>query len=175
MIIAKKIFNICYLLQGLIMHSSQFRLKDPKLKDKRVVVLGNSYSGTDVTQNCVGLARSVVNVFRRPYLVVRRLVRFKSEKCGKNQFHVAPIDCVEFKRSNSFEGKTAEERAKMREATCVLNHEQVDKTKSHPELFYDMSVDAEVRVTIADNYWAFVKQKKITPKKGTNKLKNSNF
>ncbi len=148
------------------MHSSEFRLKDQRLHNKRVVVLGHSYSGVDITQNCVDLASSVVNVFRRPYLVVRRLVRFKSALTGPNQFHVAPIECVEFKRSCSIAGKTAEERRKMREGACALNHEQVDEAKSHPELFYDTTADDEMRITIADNYWDFVKQNKITPKKG---------
>ena len=71
---------------------------------------------------CVGHASSVVNVFNRPYLVARRLIRFKTNatQSKENVFNVAPMDCVFFTRHVKNDGETAEEKMKLLDMTKIV-------------------------------------------------------
>ncbi len=163
-----------YFSTGLQLHSSKFFLNHPKLKDKKVLVLGVSYSGADVAQNCVGHASSVVNLFTSPYFVIRRLIRCKkaSTREKDNYFNVIPVDCFDFTRSLQYVGETEEEKMDvMKKIMNIANPEQVNKELSHPALYYNINEEKTLRITIADNYWDYVKQRKLTPKKGLLKLK----
>jgi hypothetical protein len=155
---------------GLILHGSKFELNDERLKDKQVVVVGHSYSATDVSANCVGTAAKVTNLFRRPYLVTTRLIRFKSEinKNKKNSFHVVPIDFISFRRAGSLCPDPSEEGYNnfKRTYSQTVNVEQSNKEKSHPELYYDFEAEDEIRESISDNYYGFVKKGLVHPKKG---------
>jgi len=135
-----------------------------------VLVLGNSYSGADVSQLCVGHASSVVNVFNRPYLIARRLIRFKNNvtQYKENVFNIATLNCLFFTRHLKNDGETKEEKMKiLNDLLKCVNPEQTNIVKkSHPALFYDLNGE-EPRITIADNYWDYVKQNKIIPKKTT--------
>jgi len=156
--------------KGLILHGSKFKLNDERLKDKNVIVMGHSYSATDISANCVGTAATVTNLFRRPYLVTPRLIRFKSElnRNKKNSFHVVPIDFLIFRRVSTLcDAQTPEG---IREFNCKhlkqINVEQSNKEKSHPELFYDFETEDEIRESISDNYYGFIKKGMVKPKKG---------
>jgi cation diffusion facilitator CzcD-associated flavoprotein CzcO len=154
---------------GLTLHGSQFKLNDERLKGKKVVVLGHSYSATDISANCVGTASTVTNLFRRPYLVTPRLIRFKSEinKNKKNSFHVVPIDFLIFRRVSTLCDPQTPEAIKEfnRKHLMQINVEQSNKELSHPDLYYDFDED-EIRESISDNYYAFVKKGEVKPKKG---------
>lgn len=149
--------------QGLILHSSQFKLNDERLKNKKCIVLGNSHSAVDISSQCVGIANNpVTNIFRRPYLVISRFLRFKSEINAntKNSFHVVPSDFISFRRSLT-NSKTQTDQPNLN------NAEQTNKELSHSELYYDLNVEKEVRESVSDNYYGFVKSEHIKPKKGT--------
>ena len=155
--------------KGLLLHCSQFKLNDERLKGKNVVVIGHSFSATDMSANLVGTAATVTNIFRRPYLVTPRFIRFKSElnKNKPNSFHVVPNDFVVFRRAVFlYEPQTPEEfRAFNRKHLAQMNVEQSNKEKSHPELFYDFDVETEIRQSISDNYYGMVKRGDIRPKR----------
>lgn len=91
--------------QGSILHSANFRSNDARLRNKRVVVVGNSYSGVEISSNLVGHCQSVVNVFKRPYLVFPRLLKFQVER---NMFRIIPIDLL-FSRDLTYSNRTPEE------------------------------------------------------------------
>ena len=156
---------------GLILHGSKFELNDERLKDKQVVVVGHSYSATDISANCVGTVAKVTNLFRRPYLVTTRIIRYKSEinKNKKNSFHVVPIDFFSFRRTGSLCPDPSEEGYNnfKRTYSQTVNVEQSNKEKSHPELYYDFEAEDEIRESISDNYYGFVKKGLVQPKKGS--------
>ncbi|MBN3779009.1 NAD(P)-binding domain-containing protein [Burkholderia sp. Ac-20345] len=59
---------------GGVLHSSQYRDRDAFL-GKRVVVVGMSFSGTEIASDLAGHAKSVTQVIRRPYWIVPKDVR----------------------------------------------------------------------------------------------------
>ena len=40
----------------------------------------------------------------------------------------------------------------------MVNVEQTNRELSHPDLFYDLSVEKEIRESVSDNYYGFVKR-----------------
>ena len=158
--------------KGLILHSSQFKLDDERLRGKKCVVLGHSHSAVDVSVQCVGIASNpVTNIFRRPYLVISRFLRFKSELNANktNYFHLMPSDFFSFRRSLTYpEVAQSKEDSygKIEKYIKMVNVEQTNKELSHPDLFYDLSVEKEIRESVSDNYYGFVKSGHIKPKKG---------
>ncbi len=154
--------------KGKLMHSSHFKLNDEGLKSKRVLVVGCSHSGADISSQLAEHASRVMNVFRRPYLITRRFVRFQKPEDKKGVFHIIPVDMFTntrgFKASSSL---TKEEKKNYYLKTLsILNLEQTSREKSHPELFFDLEKEAP-RIAISDNYYGFVKQGKILPKKSS--------
>lgn len=155
---------------GTIMHSSNFSLNDERFKEKNVVVVGCSYSGADISANLVKVAKSVTNIFRRPYVVVPRLIRFKSDETRDKPctFNILPNDFLLFQRKFSAVNNelTATERAEVR-ANCVsmINPEQADPEKSQ-DLYYDYYKEGkDLRLSVSNYFYEFVKQKKIVAKK----------
>lgn len=156
--------------KGIIMHSSKFRLNDEKLKSKKVIVVGHSYSATDISSYLVDHASEIVNVFRRPYLVSQRLMRQKSnlnlEK--PNQFHIIPIDFFWFNRAITYNGSVTHQEIidfNLKNLK-IVNYDQTDLNRIHADVYYDMSLDYDVKASVSDNYIGYVKQNRIIPKKG---------
>lgn len=101
---------------GLVLHSSQFRFNDDRLRGKRVVVVGNSYSGVEISANLVGHCQSVTNVFKRPYLVFPRLLNFRVER---NMYKIIPIDLL-FSRDLTYSDRTPDEQRRFKIALYKL-------------------------------------------------------
>ena len=158
--------------EGLILHSSQFKPDDERFKSKKVLVLGHSFSGADISQHLVDHAASVVNVFERPYLVTRHLVKTPTSK--PNVFNILPSDFYFFNRAATY--KSVEEKHEfVLNKMLTINAEQLDKEKCPPALFYELDAnETDVRITFADNYYSFVKQGKIVAKKANLKRFASN-
>lgn len=152
--------------KGLIMHGSQFALNDPRFKSKRVLVVGCCHSGTEISSHLVDHADCVTNIFNRPYLFARRFIRFKSDKCDKNHFHILPIEMFlnnrAFRPPNSL---SKEDKKKYYiHKMSILNREQTDINKSPPDIYFDLEKEIP-RVSISDDYFGFVKKGKIKTKK----------
>jgi len=152
--------------RGTIMHSSDFRPDDERLKSKRVLVVGCSHSGADICSHLAELAGRVVNVFRRPYIVTRRFVRFQKPGDKKGVFRILPMDLLVNARGFKAPGSLtkAEKRDYYLRTLATLNLEQTNREQSPAELFFDLEKEAP-RVSISDNYYGFVKQGKIVPRK----------
>lgn len=150
------------------MHSSSFKLNDAKLKSKNVLIVGCSHSGADIASHLVDHASSVTNIFNRPYIITRRFIRFKSESIQNkpNVFHILPVD--QFLNTRSFRAPKhltkAEKKEYYNNLLSLLNLEQTNKDKSHPELYFNTEKESP-RVAISDNYYGFVKEGKIEPRK----------
>lgn len=153
--------------KGIQLHSSKFSLKDSSLKDKNVVVLGCSLSGTEISASLVGHAKSVTNIFPRTYLVTPRLIKFKT-KPGP-EFKILPIDIALNRRSFNFGDPSipSEEIEKQKkEMLYQIFPYQTDKNKSHPDLFVDLEIPNQILLkSISDYYIQHVQENKIRPVK----------
>jgi cation diffusion facilitator CzcD-associated flavoprotein CzcO len=173
--------------QGVILHSADYRSRDDKLLKKKVVILGNSYSGVEIASHIVGHAKTVTNIFKRPYLVLPRLLRLpyyenehdnnnsktpqsqmdpediEQEKKGNKCFRIIPIDLI-FGRELTFGAKTpAEERENKIKLYSTLCPHQTNKEKSLPSMYYELNNDDPIREAVTDNYYPYIMQKKIIP------------
>lgn len=154
---------------GIITHSSQFRLDDERFKSKDVIVVGGSLSGADVTTLLVGHAKSVVNIFKRTPLILSNLVK-REIKPSSGQFSIVPYDSVFFTRENTYppDGLTPEQAtAGMRNFFKDLFPEQTNKTLCPDEnLHVDLDDEnTQLIVSRSDFYLDYVKQKRVRPLK----------
>jgi dimethylaniline monooxygenase (N-oxide forming) len=155
--------------KGQIMHSSQFQLNDPNLKEKNVLLLGFNVSGIDISTNLVGHAKSITNVLSRPYLVAPRLIATKLD--ARSKFVVTPFDLYFYKRCIAFQSKqmaglSKEEKKLKRKQFLQSVFSQTNKLQTHPALFFDVDDEKqETLMTISDSYLELVEQNKITPKR----------
>lgn len=150
--------------KGEILHSNNYRSKDPSLKNKRVIVVGNSYSGAEISSHLVGHAKTITNVFNRPYLVFPRMLKIETDE--KNVFNIYPNDLF-YSRRLAFQAQTREEERKTKiEIFSKLCPVQTNKKKSHPDMYYDLNDDEPIREAVTDNYYSYVTQGKIRPRKG---------
>lgn len=117
--------------EGLLMHSANFRSNDDRLRGKRVVVVGNSYSGVEISANLVGHCQSVTNVFKRPYLVFPRLLNFQVER---NMFKIIPIDLL-FSRDLTYSNRTPEQQRLFKMALYRYNPIDFFKKKLYCHFF----------------------------------------
>jgi cation diffusion facilitator CzcD-associated flavoprotein CzcO len=139
---------------GEILHSNNYKATDPTLKNKRVVVVGNSYSGAEISSHLVGHAKSITNVFTRPYLVFPRLLRIETEE--KNVYNIFPNDLF-YSRKLAFTTQTPEQERKAKiEIFSKLCPIQTNKKKSHPDMYYDLDNDEPIREAVTDNYYSYV-------------------
>ena len=163
-----------HVFQGHILHSIDYKSKDERLKDKNVIVVGNSYSGVEISTHLVssGHVNSLVNVFNRPYLILPRLIKIKSVNEQKNTYHIIPIDLlfgriishVDPVKNPDWREKEKETKLKLYSQLCPL---QTNKNKAHPDLYYELDNNEPIREAVTDNYIPYVRSGKITPKKGS--------
>lgn len=159
------------MFEGTIMHSLNYRSKDERLKNKRVIVVGNSYSGVEISTHLVssGHVSSLINVFNRPYLVLPRLLKLKCANEQKNTYNIIPIDLFfgrELTQGSSdrpnWQQAEREEKIRLYSKLCPL---QTNVNKAHPDMYYELNDDEPIREAVTDNYIPYVRCGKITPKK----------
>lgn len=138
------------IFKGLIMHSSEFTLNDERLRNKKVVVSGSSFSATDVASHLVGHAKSITSVFRRPYLIANRLMPIRTA----NGYNIKPIDCCLF--SKHINELNPEE---VREHYSNLFSRQIRRPPGDP-LHFDLKTESP-RLAFSDFYVDYVDQGRI--------------
>ncbi len=150
--------------KGVFMHSSKYKLNDDSLKSKKVVVIGNSYSATDIAASLVGHASQILSLFKRPYLVSSRLMRLKSDLNQTNQFNIIPNDFFWFNRAivSDYTCKTPEELFNWNKSNLsCINYDQTELDRIDSNVFFDFNDDIDVKVSISDNYIGYIKQGKF--------------
>jgi cation diffusion facilitator CzcD-associated flavoprotein CzcO len=105
-------------MTGEILHSNNYKAYDAALKNKRVVVVGNSYSGAEISSHLVGHCKSVANVFARPYLVFPRLLKVATDEPGV--YHIYPNDLF-YSRQLAFRTQTREEERQAKIEVCNVS------------------------------------------------------
>lgn len=117
--------------KGIIMHSSKFKLDDELLKNKKVLVIGGSYSASDISSYLVNHASTIVNIFRQPYLNASRLMRHKP--IGAEKSFIRPIDFIIHPRAIKYSFEK-EDKINFYEN---LFHQQSEMSKKNPALYFD--------------------------------------
>lgn len=148
------------IFSGIIMHSANYRSNDEKLRNKKIVVVGNSYSGVEISAHLVGHAFSVTNVFKRPYLVFPRLLKFQQES---ENFRIIPIDLF-FGRQITLSQKNAKQEREFKvNLYKKLCPHQTNKELAHPDMYYELDNDEPIRESVTDNYYPYVNCGLIKP------------
>ncbi|RNA19017.1 Flavin-containing monooxygenase-family [Brachionus plicatilis] len=145
---------------GIIMHSTDYRSHDERLKNKKIVVVGNSYSGVEISAHLVGHAFSVTNVFKRPYLVFPRLLKFEHEP---GSFQIVPIDLFFGREITLSQKNPKEERDFKINLYKKLCPDQTNKKLAHPDMYYKLDNDEPIRESVTDNYYPYVKTGLVKP------------
>ncbi|RMZ95236.1 flavin-containing monooxygenase [Brachionus plicatilis] len=155
--------------KGLAIHSSEFRLNDPRLKDKRVLVLGCSLSGTEIASLLVGHAKTVTNIYPRTYLITPRLVKYKlsSDSTHGTLYKILPTDLFFNRRVFNYPdpklGQNEVKQIKLDTFKRLFPY-QTNKDSSHPDLYVDLDKPGQdILIAISDYYLAHVQKGKIKP------------
>lgn len=153
---------------GVQIHSSKFKLNDPQYKSKKVITLGCSVSGAEISERLVGQAESVTNIFSRPYLITPRLIKYKLiTDTGKNLYSILPIDLFFNRRSLTYPNPKLtpdENKEEMKQILTRVFPYQTNQQLSHPALYFDIETYRTVPLlSISDFYIEYVKENKIKP------------
>ena len=150
-------FENMNMYEGILMHSSQFLLNDERLKSKKVLLIGASFSSSDLSANLVGHASEIINVFRKPYFICKKLISIKN---ADNTFSIKPIDFIFHTRSSA--GLSSNEE-RIKKYSCMFP-EQIELDSSHP-LHINLKEVEYPKISISDFYYDYVKEGKIRAKK----------
>jgi hypothetical protein len=140
-----------------------------------VLVVGCSHSGVDISAELVNHARSIINVFARPYLVVSRLVKIP---VNERRCNIVPLDFFGNTRSALHAQTTVSDKEKQ-----ILKKQfyktkypiQTNRDLIHPALYVDVDdKNVDIVSSICDSYIDLVRENKIIPKRGTIKELESN-
>jgi dimethylaniline monooxygenase (N-oxide forming) len=143
--------------KGLVMHSNDYKNNDQRLKGKRVLVVGSSNSSVEIASDLVGHAKSVINLFRRPFWVTPKFVKRKS---NQNKDIYVPRDFLFYTRKFTYSNESKYEKY------SEILPEQVDKNICPPDLYIDANYNLPVNFGISEHYFRLVKEKKIETKRG---------
>ncbi len=143
--------------QGIVKHSNDYKKNDEIYKDKRVLVVGSSNSSVEIASDLVGHAKSVINLFRRPFWVIPKFVKRKS--VNNEDFYV-PRDFLFYTRKFAYSNEAKYEKYS---EICPL---QVDKNSCPPDLYIAPSYKLPVNFGISEHYLRLVTENKIETKRG---------
>jgi hypothetical protein len=130
----------------------------------------------DISEKLVDHAKHVINIFRRPYLICKKMIKTSSiDEKNKNETEnsIIPWDLFFFRRAfNSALSTSHEAQIKIYSS---LFPNQTNKTLSHPALFFDLHDKTQpILISPAENYKTFVSENKILPIRSTIKSYKQN-
>ena len=148
-----------YEFNGLVLHSSQFRLNDPRTKGKNVLVVGGSTSGVDLSTHLVSHSRSVYHLFRRTPFVVPLLWKYK---LSQDRYLIFPYEFILHTRELNSDCDDREMRQRIKHIMADLFPFQ---TSSKCPESLRIGENDELIIVLSDTYIDYVKEGKITPVK----------
>ena len=151
-----KIFN------GQIAHSMNYNCikSNQKLKNKKVIVCGHSFSATEICADLVEQEANVLNVFRNPHWVVKKFIKLpeKSVDC--------PIDFGLMNRKGNEEEKIFANKKDLNINKNNFLHKICQPQNSRKELFINPNSSGPPFISISERYLEMVEQNRILIKKG---------
>jgi hypothetical protein len=145
---------------GIQFHSFDYTANREKLKDKRVIVIGHSFSAVEIAADLVNHAQTVTNLFRQPRLVIPKLVKRNIE--GTELYNVFPPDFFFFSRQNAYltdeicdEDKSR--KMKVENFKRFFGTQQFDGKTCPPDLLLDYSDKELPKISISNEYFDYVR------------------
>ena len=157
-------FETFNLFKGKLIHSieySSFLKNCENLKNKKVLVIGHSSSGVEISSDLVARDAYVTNIFNNPYWVIKKNIAVNTNK-GKI---VMPFDFLLVNRNVFEEMKTIEVKTELFQYQNELMSSLCRGQNSIPELYIDPQSTRPLHYTISENYLDYVLQGKIIPKR----------
>jgi dimethylaniline monooxygenase (N-oxide forming) len=177
--------------RGEIVHSIDFRkTDDPRFKNKKVIIVGCSRSGTEIATILVNHAQRVTSILREPYLILPLLVPVKLNQdktlneSNTDKYNILPIDLL-FKRRNMIYKclKMSKDELRQYQYNFVksLNLEQNDAQNSVPALYINPQdyINPEmkprsIKFSMSDQYYNLAKSGQIITKRTSIKSFDTN-
>lgn len=150
---------------GIIRHSSQFKLNDPELESKNILIVGGCISAIDLAEILANHVKPVTHVFRRKFGVIPRLCREKiAEPCS---YQIQPIEFFINKRLNCYVDESlAKFKLPNKSDLKKFLAFQSNPNPTCPEVLrieYDDNTTEEVVIVLSDSYIDSVRDGKIRP------------
>ncbi|HSX14060.1 MAG TPA: NAD(P)-binding domain-containing protein [Chlamydiales bacterium] len=142
---------------GRVIHSENYKKPDSFL-GRKVAIIGNSFSGTEIAADIALKADKVFHIYHRPYWI---LSRYRKEKETQR---LIPFDLISFKRNSLAQNETQDEHnERINKILVELCSEQF---KIDPNLIISSSLKEFPFLTTSDTYLHHVKKRVIIPKNG---------
>ena len=150
--------------KGLIIHSAEYQSRDERLKGKNVIVVGSSYSAVDLVCALTSHAKSVTNLFKRPYIVLPKIVRDQTED---GFVRLSSIDCATYSR-RCFYNTDPSHPYHVMNIFARLSPYQTDPSKCDPDLLIDLKTTKRefIKTSLTDDYLNAVRNSSIKLKRG---------
>lgn len=151
--------------KGRLIHSEDYKNPDSFI-GRKVAVIGNSFSGTEIAAEIALKADKVYHIYHRPYWV---LSRYRKEKETQR---LIPFDLISFKRNSVIQNETDDEHNER--INKILFEFCSEQFKTDPNLCISCSLKEYPFITTSDTYLHRVKKGMIIPKKGNIKQIDGN-
>lgn len=150
--------------KGIQFHSFNYRANRESLKDKRVVVIGHSFSAVEISADLVNYAKSVTNVFRTPRLIIPKLIKKNIE--GTQFYNILSPDFFFFSRRNAYLTENVQDEVKSRQMKIenlkyFFGNQQFDEATCPPDLLLDYTDKEVPKFSISNEYFDYVKSNSV--------------
>ena len=142
------------------MHSMEYK-ENSQFRDKNVILVGCSYSSTQIASEIAQVSKSLVNVFRRPSWILSRILY--------NSYYKKPLPVdftfftlQVFMKAAESSHLSPEERFRKQNQMFAKFSKQNEVSK---ELFIDENSTNAPIISLADDYLDAVEKKLLTPKR----------
>lgn len=143
--------------KGRLIHSEDYKKPD-SFTGRKVAVIGNSFSGTEIAAEIALKADKVYHIYQRPYWLI---TRYRKEKETQR---LIPFDLISFKRNSMIQNETDDELNER--INKVLLELCSDQFKIDSNLCISGSLKDYPFITTSDTYLHRVTKGMIIPKKG---------
>jgi hypothetical protein len=141
-----------------IIHSKDYNTLG-SLEGKKIIVIGNSHSGSQIAVETSRSAKSVISLFRRPSYIYSRYM----QKEGKT-LHTQ-LNCYFTNRELRRKMSLLDEPEKLKKINFMLSS-IYNQNEYHETLFIDPNSDERFNIAIDDFYLQYAKEGKFVPKIG---------
>jgi dimethylaniline monooxygenase (N-oxide forming) len=145
---------------GSIFHARDYRSPAP-FQGQSVAIVGNAFSGCDISAEIASCAKEVYSIFPRIKWVMSRYLK------ERDSARILPFDLALYSRAtvSKYQGLAPHElNARIQNIYSTLCHKQAEIC---PELALPVTSAAPLFLSISDSYLLEVKRGTIVPKKGS--------
>jgi len=154
--------------QGIKLHSSQYKsptltfTQNQNIKKRRVAIIGNAFSGTEIAAGFAENGADVVHIFKNPRWIIPRFI-------PSHNGNKLPIDWVFYNhatRKQTVELKFKTE-AQHRASNTYMASLCIEQNDPEGALYISPDSSMPTQIAISDTYINLVKARKIQPRKAS--------